>query len=356
MANKRGEGTVSMKYVRIKDVAEHAQVSVATITRVINNPESVSDVRRERVLRSIDKLGYIPNRMAGALKNRNTRLIGIAMPIRGINPYFTNVGDAISRYAQHHGYSVLSVITSSDAQIEISQINNLIGRMVEGIVFIGNMESEPENIQKILNKRIPVIMVERPMDIHGIDKVLINDFEGSSIAAQHFLSNGHKRVGFIGVEKLATLRRVEEGRYEGFRRTMARHGAELLAGDRIFADIYDITHGYNAMKQIFKGYSRSKDMPTGFFIASDVLACGVMQYLYEIGLRVPGDVSIIGYDNTLSAVCSPPISSIAFPFDEIGKTVIQLFLEHREDNRAYGKSVELSPFYEDRHTVRDLRK
>ena len=340
-----------MSVVRIKDVAAHAGVSVATITRVINETGYVSAATREKVQQSIKELGYIPNRMASALKNNSTRIIRNLVPAIDINPFFTSVGASISHYAQEHDYRILTIATQGNARVETSLINDLIGRMVEGIIFTGDMLSKPENIQAVLNKGIPIIMIERPLDVYGVDKVLINDLEGSSLAARRFLASGHRRVGFIGVDR---PNRVDINRYEGFRMTMARNGVVLRPRDHFRVEDYKAPLGYHAMKTLIGRYSHRADIPGAFFFASDILACGALQYLYEIGLRVPDDISVIGYDNTLSAMTAPPLSSIAFPIEEIGKTVMRLFLERREGGRTYAQSVELCPFFADRGSVRSL--
>jgi LacI family transcriptional regulator len=211
------------------------------------------------------------------------------------------------------------------------------------------------NIEKIIMKNIPVIMIERPMDIFGVDKVFINDIEGSSMAANVFLSHGHRRIAFIGVDR---PQRVESERYNGFRQTIEKNGVELAPKDIVFAKDYSVEGGYDAAQCLYERYAESEraEMPTAYFVSCDILACGVLQFLYKKRIRVPDEVSIIGYDNTTSASCAPQISTIAMPFDEIGKSALALFLERKNQQRLSGKSVELSPYFVDRQSVKDMNK
>lgn len=339
-----------MKKVNIKDVAKHAGVSTATITRVINKSGYVSDVTRQRVEDSIRVLGYIPNRMASALKNNSTHVIGNVFGYTGNNPFFLYMEDAIKKHAEQAGYQMISVWNSMSEEKEGELIEKLIGQMVEGIIFIGDVMSEPAIIQRIIDQRTPVIMVERPLDIYGVDKILIDDIEGSTIAADMLIAAGHRHIAYIGAQDGS---QVCINRFEGFSRTLERHRLELSARDICYTRTYEVESGYTAMKELLDRYPEN-ERPTACFISSDTLACGALQYLYKADLRVPDAISVIGYNNSLARMTSPPISTIAFPFEEIGKAAIELFLERKEKGRTSGKTLVLSPYYIDRNSVRKV--
>ncbi|MDL2319359.1 LacI family transcriptional regulator [Eubacteriales bacterium OttesenSCG-928-A19] len=336
-----------MKTVRIKDVAARAQVSVATITRVVNGSGYVSEATRERVQRAIDELGYIPNRMASALKSKQTGIIGNILPSIEVNPFFTSLTAAIGRHAGQYGYQIMSMVTSFDKDVEGSLIDDLIGRMAEGIFFIGETLTAPAKIEQLVRGGIPVVMLERPLALPGIDKVTVNAFEGSAFAAARFARAGHHDVAYIGVRLRHT---IESDRYEGFRVTLQAHGVRLTPARTVFVDEYTTQHGYDAMRALLDGPGPH---PTAVFVASDILACGALQCLYDARLRVPDDVSVIGYDNTLAASATPAISSVAMPVEDIAKAAMDLFREQKAGERQVGKSVALSPFYVDRGTVRE---
>ncbi|MDR1617829.1 MAG: LacI family transcriptional regulator [Treponema sp.] len=332
---------------RIQDVAAHAGVSLATITRVINNRGHVAPETRERVQRSIKTLGYIPNRMAKALKNNRTGIIGNVMPLNVKSFVNTKISQSLRDAAALYDLLVLPMYTEPDPDRSGRLLQELTGRMVEGIIFTNCVLAGRETVREVIDNRIPVIMVERPMDITGVDKVVWDNIAGSAIAASHFLSLGHRAVGFIGRQFGAE--RDEEDRLEGFTGYCKKAGIKPWNKNIRLVYEYDIEYGYHAMKDIIA--QGKKTRPTGCYIASDILLCGALQYLYEAGIRVPEDISIISHDNTYSAMCSPPITTVAIPYEEIGNTAISMFRERREQNRHYDKSVTLSPFLVDRHSV-----
>jgi DNA-binding LacI/PurR family transcriptional regulator len=194
-------------------------------------------------------------------------------------------------------------------------------------------------------------MVERPMDVTGVDKVVWDNIAGSTIAASHFLSLGHRAVGFIG--RQFGPEPDEKDRLEGFVGYYKKAGIKLRDKNIRLTGEYDIEYGYRAMKDIIT--QGEKNRPTGCYITSDTLLCGALQCLYEAGIRVPEDLSIISHDNTYSAMCSPPITTVAIPYEEIGNTAISMFWERRQQNRLYDKTVTLSPFLVDRNSVLHLK-
>ena len=339
-----------MPNIRIKDVAKHAGVSDATITRVINNKGYVSEETRNRVLKSIDALEYIPNRMASALKNRRTGIIGNILSLAPDNPFFLSIAEALRKAAWKYEYQILPIYYERDRSREDRLLKMTLNSMAEGIIFTGDILSSQKAVKEVLNKGIPVIIIERPMQMNSVDKVLVDDFYGSSEAAEKFLSLGHKNFAFIGRElRFGT---VEHNRLHGFMQTLGKNNIDLKEKMIVMTNEYSVECGYNAMKQIIR--ESGKHRPTACFIASDILACGALHYIYDIGLRIPDDISIIGYDNTLSALCSPPITSVALPYDEIGVTAISLLLERQKHKRSFDKTVTLSPFILDRGSVADL--
>lgn len=343
-----------MSDLNIRDVARQANVSVATITRVLNSSEMVSEKTREHVLKTIRDLGYVPNRMAGALKSRNTGILGNISLSTEENPYFSMVRESLCASAQTCGYHILTMTTRKQDRQHSHLINELMGWMVEGFIFSGEVVLPPEDIERLLDKNIPIVMIERPMDIPGVDKVIINDREGAGQVADNFLRAGHRHTAFIGVMRQEL---VELNRYNGYVQGLKKGAATLLEKDQVFISDYTMEDGYLGAKQLFERYREdsAEAMPSAIFASCDILACGVLQYLYERRLHVPEDISIIGYDNTLSTACSPQISSMALPFTEMGKTAFSLFLERKTQNRVSAKCVELSPYFVDRHSVRELR-
>lgn len=341
-----------MPNIRIKDVAKHAGVSEATITRVVNNSGYVSAETRKRVLTSIEVLEYIPNRAASALKNNRTGIICNILPLSLDNPFFSSIAVSLKSAAIKYDYRILPIYNETDRGRNDRLFRTAASGMAEGIIFTAEVTSSPRVVREVLDKGIPVIMIERPLNMKGVDKILLDDFTGSQAAAEKFLALGHRNFGFIGRELRSDT--VEYNRFNGYRQTMEENHRALNAKAVVMTGEYTAECGYEAMKQILKQDGRRR--LTACFITSDTLVCGALQCLYDTGLRVPEDISIIGYDNTLSALCSPPITSVGFSYDEIGATAISLFRERREQGRVCDKTVTLSPFILDRGSVADIQR
>jgi LacI family transcriptional regulator len=341
-----------MSNARIKDVAKHAGVSEATITRVVNKKGYVAEETRKRVLTSIEALEYIPNRVASALKNNRTGIIYNLFPLQLDNPFFSSIAVSLKSAAIKYNYQILPIYNETDRSRNDRLLRTATSGMAEGIIFTAQVTSSPKAVKEVLDKGIPVIMIERPLNMKGVDKILLDDFAGSSAAAEKFLALGHRNFGFIGRDPRSDT--VEYNRFNGYRQTLEENHRVLNEKMVVMTGEYTAEYGYEAMKQILK--QGGKRRLTACFIASDILLCGALQYLYDVNLRVPEDISIIGYDNTLSTLCSPPITSVALPYDEIGVTAISLFRERREQNRDFDKTVTLSPFILDRGSVADIRE
>lgn len=336
-----------MTVVKMSDVAKAANVSVATVARVVHNKGYVSEENRRKINEVIKELGYVPNKIAQGLKNRQTKIIGHVLPYSYVNPFFVQVQGAIDKAAESRGYHVLTVSSQLDAKKEKKLIEDLVSRMVDGIIFTSNTALKPGLLEWLLNIGIHVVMVERPKNVIGIDKVFINNIEGSLLATSHIIEKGHRRIAFVG--KVAD-EPVESGRFQGYEQAMKSAGIELVNEHIKFVPEYKIEYGYEAMKDLMEG----GNPPSAVFMGSDLFACGAVQYLYKKNIRVPDDISLVGYDDSLAGLLSPPITSVAFPMDEIGKSVMDMMMERIVDNRINAKAVTLSPILVDRGSVKRL--
>lgn len=339
-----------MPIIKISDIARNANVSPSTVERVIHNNGKVSKEKREIVENVINQLEYVPNGLAQGLKNKRTNIIGHILPLSYKNSFFSKIGEAIDKVAEAFGYHVLTVVVSQrDAKKEQILIKDLVRHRVDAIIFTAEIASQTSIIEWLINTDIPVIMIERPRDVIGIDKILMNNREGSIIATSHIISNGHKKIGFIG--KYLT-HMVEKERFEGYRDTLLKSDIKIQEEYVKLMPEYSMEYGYEAMKEILD----VKNLPSAVFVASDIFICGAMQYIYEKRLRIPDDISLVGFDDTISGFLPPAISSVAFPMEEVGKVAIEMIIERRMENRKVGKVFILSPIFIDRNSVRKIER
>lgn len=338
-----------MPVITMKDVAREAHVSATTVARAIYNNGYISESKRQKILQVVDELGYVPNTLARGLKTQKSYTIGNIVPFSPVNFYFSQISEALSTEAEKLNYHVISAFSDGDRVAERKILEGLVSRSVDAIIFSAGMHVLPENIEWLLTRNIPVVMIERTQMIPGVDKVIIDNLEGSYCAVRHIIERNHKKIGFIGSQDEDD---IELQRKEGYRRALKDAGLEVRPEWVVLFENYNNPqYGYEGAKQLLS----CADPPTAIFASSDIYACGVMQFARQHGLSVPEDLSLVGFDNTLSKFLAPPVTTVEMPIQEIGKTAIRLVMERIQNNRSIGESICYSTYLVDRGTVKDLR-
>lgn len=318
------KGTKQVKYPTIKDVAERAGVSTATVLRVLHNNGYVSRETRAKVLEAIEAVGYHFNMIARNLKKNSTCVIGHVILGHYHNPFFARVAYGVESAANKVGYHIINAFSYGDPKREEEIVDLFISRRVDGIIF--STPIKEENIYKAVKVGIPVVMVERPLDLPVGDCVLVDNFSGAYEAVKYLISMGHNRIGFIGTDpnrNNIVSNNVERDRLDGYKKAILDSNLEIESDLIKFSNDYTIEEGFQLGKELLS----LKDPPTGIFVTSDITATGVMQAIYERRLRIPDDISIIGFDDALAIYTSPPLTTVSQPFDEIGETAVNLILD-----------------------------
>jgi len=332
-----------MALVTISEIADQANVSRSTVVRVLSKKGYVSEEKRIRVEQVIDELGYVPNKIAQGLKNQRTKMIGHIMPSSYPNPFFARISNAIEKSAHEIGYNVLTMITDRDAEREKTIVEDLLGRMVDGIIFTST--SSNELIRKVAKRDdIPIVMIERVDPTAQVDSILSDEVHGSFLAASHLIGHGHRKIAYIGHKPCEP---VEKGRMEGYMKAVYPLGLDLDAYIKL-VDNYSPEEGYRAISQLMEveGLEMS-----AVFVGSDILAVGVLNYLYEKRIHIPDDLSVIGYDDTYSGMMAPQLTTVALPMEDIGRIAVELLLNRPAASEAKARSVLLSPYLIERQSV-----
>jgi DNA-binding LacI/PurR family transcriptional regulator len=273
----------------IRDVARHAGVSVATVSRVLNDVPVVSDDMRDRVREAIATLGYRPSSAARSLSLGRSQAIGV------VAPFFTSPSvverlRGVAERVREHGYGLMlfDVETSEQRAAAFSEFARR--DRVDGLLVI-SLPLSDDDVEALGRDRLPVVMVDcaHPRVPH----VVIDDARGGELAAEHLLARGHRRIGFVGDEPDAAFGFTSsEDRRRGFRRALRRAGVrpapELERCGR---------HGRAHARALAEALLRRPDRPTAVFAASDTQAIGVLEAAQALGLGVPGDVAVIGFDD-----------------------------------------------------------
>ncbi|MDE6944329.1 MAG: LacI family transcriptional regulator [Lachnospiraceae bacterium] len=339
-----------MNTVKIADIAKAAGVSPSTVTRVIRNDKYVSDEKRKLVQQALEKFSYVPNRVASGLRSKQTNLIGHILPVSSENPFFARIGNAFNKAAEDAGYNVLTAVTQMNPHKERAMVENFVSLMVDAIVITTMTAIDDDTINMVCSRGIPVVMIERPCSLPFVDAILFDNHQASSLAIHHFIKNGHKDIGFIGREP--QKREVENQRLNGYIDVMQQNDLPVRKEWTILTDDYTVNDGRLAMERILS----APTLPSALLVTSDVLACGILQILHEHDLSVPEDISLIGFDNTLSALSTPPLTTIDLQPEQIGTTALEMISEQKDGKRKGSKSVILSPVLIERSSVKNLER
>jgi LacI family transcriptional regulator len=303
----------------IRDVASKAEVSIATVSRVVNGNRPVQPDIRERVLKAIQELDYRPNYLARGLRQRNTCMIGLIVPDNS-NPFYAELARAIEDAGFAAGYSV--ILCNSDLSEEKQQayVDVLSSHKVDGVILIGMISTPLKTLERILAEEIPAVLANNDTPLPTLDQVLIESHHGGYLAGQYLLSLNHRHIGCITLFQPYSY--VSE-RIVGFRQALAEGGIELSTESFAMGNgRYE--SGYEAMQELLQ---RCPDL-TAVFVFNDMMALGAMKALHDQGLRVPEDLSIIGFDNILySSAFEPALTTIAQPIAAIGQECIARLLE-----------------------------
>lgn len=308
--------------ITISDVAEHAGVSPATVSRVLNGAPTVSPELAERVRAVIAELQYRPNGPARALRQQHTR-VWAAIVADVENPFFTAVVRAIEDVAVEVDHRVVLCNSDEDVAKEAAYIDVAIAERVSGVI-LAQASTDSTGIDKLLAHDIPVVAIDRRPDRDDIDSVVVDNERGADLATRHLIDAGATRVACVtGPSGLST----SEERLAGYRRALSAVGRDIDPSLVRHADFR--THGgYAAAATMLTRLNR----PDAFFVANNLMTLGTLQAIRDAGLRVPDDVLLIGFDDApWTMMTDPPLSVVVQPTQAIGATAARLLRSARGD-------------------------
>jgi len=302
----------------IRDVAERAGVSVTTVSHVINDTRFVSEELRGRVLRAIEELNYQPSGVARSLRRKRTHTIGMIIP-DNTNPFFAEVARGIEDASFELGYNVILCNSDGDLEKEMDYLGLLIEKRVDGLVFV-SAGSNQATIEMLSTQEVPVVIVDRDISELAMDSVLTDNRRGGYQATHYLLTLGHRRIACItGPSQLTP----SAERVTGYRNALEEAGVAvddllILAGD------FQSQSGHEAMRSLLTLSSP----PTAVFVCNDLMAIGALCAAHEAGLRVPQQLSIVGFDDiALASFTTPRLTTVAQPKYEMGLLAAEMLAE-----------------------------
>jgi DNA-binding LacI/PurR family transcriptional regulator len=336
----------------LKDVAKLAGVSTATIARVIHNNGYVAEETRRVVKAAIEQTGYQINAVAQGLRKNRTFTLGHVVQRVAPNLFFAGVVLGAQEEADRHGCGVVVVNTQGSPERERLGVDTLVRRRVDAIMF--TTWTDQENVKRAVAAGIPVVQVERFAEVET-HRVIVDNHAGAREAVEHLLALGHRRIGFIGVSpdpiahpnvEIAVPmkhRRIERERLSGYVDALAARG--LAANDELIdldGTYYSVDHARMVVRRWLALPAGAQ--PTAVFATCDILAAGVLQELYARGLRVPDEMSVIGFDDTYACYLAPPLTSVEQPTHEMGRAAARLALAtlHHDDGADHPRTERLT--------------
>jgi LacI family transcriptional regulator, galactose operon repressor len=318
-----GPATPSMK-----DVAAHAGVSLGTVSNVLNRPERVSERTRTRVLAAIAALGFVRNESARQLRAGRGRTLAYVVLDAG-NPFFTDVSLGVQEAADSAGLAVYLCNSGQDEARQAAYLDLLEEQRVQG-VLITPIDAEDERLDLLPRRGTPVVLVDRDGGPERCS-VTVDDVLGGDLAVTHLLDTGHRRIAFIGGPHV--LGQVSD-RMTGARRALERAGHDPSSMVVLETDALNVAEGRHAGERL-AGLPAAR-RPTAAFCANDLLALGLLQRMMLLGLRVPDDLAIVGYDDIeFAQAAAVPLTSVNQPRHVLGRTAAELLLAEASGDGAH---------------------
>lgn len=314
--------------VTIKDVALRAKVSITTVSHVLNKTRFVSEATRKSVISAVEDLDYLPNAIAQSLKGKHSKSLGMLVTTT-LNPFYAEVVKSVEKYCYREGYNLVLCNTDGDFEKTDSYLRMLAQKRIDGVIIMCT-EFDDTFTTILSQSTLPMVVMDwGPIDQH-LDRIQDNSFQGGYLATQYLLDNGHTSIGYIGgpLDKLPAL-----NRYSGFIKAMAVRKLDVNP-DWVIESDFESEGGKTAMAKILA----LDKLPTAIFVANDMMALGVMCEAQRSGLKIPDQLSIIGYDNiSFSAYFSPPLTTINQPKNRLAKTAVSTLLGRLREKRTLGR-------------------
>ena len=320
----------------IKDVAEKAGVSIATVSKVINEiPGHYNPETKERIVKAIKSLNYQPNLVARSLRSSKTHTVDFMVP--ELQPFFAEILKGVQSVAKKKGYSIVLCDTDYDPRQEAAYVDSLLKRRVDGGIFTSGM-IQSEHILRLKEEGIPIVLIEKFIDDPDIPGVLIDNISAAKKAVKYLIELGYRDIGFISAPvEMVPFKDRFEGYKQALRENMIPHNSSNVhIKDNIRRE--SLRDGYQVMKRIIQ----QGNYPRAFFIVSDTLAIGAMKAIRDSGRKVPDDIAIIGFDDIeMASFCEPSLTTMAQPKYEMGVKGMELLVKAMSGVKLRKKEIKL---------------
>jgi LacI family transcriptional regulator len=303
----------------IREVARLAGVSLGTVSRVINGHPTVAPDIRQRVQAAIDKLGFRPNRVARSLRSQQSHTFGLVIP-DVTNPFFAELVKSLDQSASEFGYNIILGNAEESPTVEKQYIQMLADRQVDGLLVVPSVGTRTIKAER----DVKIVLIDRSLPNHHV--VLSDHRGGAEQAVAHLIGLGHRRIACIAGPQNLT---VAVERWAGYRETMLRFGASaaLLKSNWTEVANFDYSSAYDAARRLLA----RKPRPTALFASSDQQAIGALRAAADLGLSVPRDLSVVGFDDIpLSDLVSPRLTTVRQAVTDLSRVAVDTLIRLRK--------------------------
>ena len=323
MAGPDESAPLARRAPTILDVASHAGVSKSTVSNVVRGLPGVSEATRGRVRKAIAQLGYRPNVLARQLVQQRTSILGVVVGDLA-NPFFAEMAKSVERHAAARGYTAMFCNTEGDSQSELAGVETLLEYRVAGIIFLA-FTGDSRTMQETLEHRVPVVFLSCQADWG--DVVSVDDWRGGRLSANHLIERGHRRIAYISIPDLED--QSDFSRWQGYSEALQQAGlgspiriSWSPPSDHALVDGVD-----RKLLEVFTGTARA----TAVVASNDLAAISLQEFADRVNLRVPQDLSIVGFDDVpMAGLARIALTTIAQPRDELAKLGIATIADRIE--------------------------
>jgi DNA-binding LacI/PurR family transcriptional regulator len=325
---------MSKQQPTIKDLARKLRISVSTVSRALRDLPDVNPETKKAVQDLARELHYEPNYIAQSLINRNTKVIGVIVPVISA-PVFGRILAGMHDTAQQQGYQLMICQSNEQAELEATLIKQLIAFKADGIVISVSSETKNAASFDVLEaKGIPVVFFDRvPLNVHA-SKVVVDEYQGGMMAVEHLIQSGCKQIGHLaGPPDLS----ISTNRLNGYLAALKKYSLPVREKFIIPCPRFE-EDALKAVRQLFSG----KEVPDGIFAINDASAIIAIRYLKKKGIRIPEEVAVVGFNNDpISEVAHPSVTSVMEPGYEMGCRTIETVIRHIRDHHFEAQTIVL---------------
>lgn len=312
--------------VTIKDIAKEANVSITTVSRVLNNYEPVNANTKRKIFEIIEKYNYTPSMVARGMRKQETKIFGVLIP-DFMNFYYSELIKYIESEANKKGYRVLIASTKNDFNIEREYIEDFISRKVDGVILCRYQKNFQylSSIENIFEK-IPIIMMDQPADGLPISTISADAYKGFRKLTKHLIERGHSKIAMLRSYKEYS---VADCRFQGYIDELKENNIKV--DDKLILECnFTAESAYSATKKLLINIK-----PSAIIGSSDLMAIGAMQYILGKGYNIPKDIAIAGYDNIeLSKLVTPRLTTVKEPIKEMAKKSVELLIRKKNNPKG----------------------